>query len=67
MEDLNVILGNAHEYREPSSTSLLAMVGTASHGRIVANMTSRFVGLIVIPGEHVRKVEIEEFDPTSIT
>ena len=24
-------------------------------------MTSRYLGLIVVPGEHIRKIELEEF------
>jgi hypothetical protein len=25
------------------------------------NMTSRFLGLIVVPGEHIVKIEVEEY------
>lgn len=67
-QDMNLILSNAHEYREPSSAALHHAVEKidTSQTRVVANMSSRFVGLIVVPGKHVRKVELEEFDPSGI-
>jgi N-alpha-acetyltransferase 38, NatC auxiliary subunit len=32
----------------------------AGEGTSTANMTSRFVGLIVVPGNHLVKLELEE-------
>lgn len=64
----NIILANTHEYREPSETALKVAADDAlSKGKdkVVADMTSRFVGLIVVPGEHIRKIELEEYDPSS--
>ena len=58
----NVILSNAFEYRMPTQTAEKAAVekmkatGQASK----ADMTSRFVGLIVIPGKQIAKMEVEE-------
>lgn len=28
---------------------------------VVQKMTSRYLGLVVVPGEHVTKIEVEEF------
>ncbi|KIW72204.1 hypothetical protein PV04_00416 [Phialophora macrospora] len=58
----NVILSNAFEYRMPSQAAENAAIeklkvqGQASR----ANMTSRFVGLIVIPGKQIAQMEVEE-------
>lgn len=58
----NIILGNAFEYRMPSKAAeAAALAQAASTGLPVkANMTSRFVGLIVIPGHQITKMEVEE-------
>lgn len=67
-KDRNIILGNCYEYREPSEASLSrAATGKARDGsqKIQAVMTSRFVGLVVIPGEHIIKIELEEEDASS--
>lgn len=66
LQDMNIILSNAHEYREPSPAALAAATGSSVYSKVVADMSSRYVGLIVIPGEHVRKIEVEEFDPEGI-
>ncbi len=58
----NVILSNTFEYRKPSqapehaAVEKLKATGQASR----ADMTSRFVGLIVIPGKQISQVEVEE-------
>ncbi|KAI1614265.1 hypothetical protein EDD37DRAFT_638658 [Exophiala viscosa] len=60
--DSNIILSNAFEYRTPSKHAEKVAVeearetGNASR----ADMTSRFVGLIVIPGKQIAKMEVEE-------
>lgn len=60
--ETNVILGNAFEYRMPSKVAedkaIAEAVATGKPAR--ANMTSRFVGLIVIPGKQIVKMELEE-------
>ncbi|KAJ4506382.1 hypothetical protein HRR83_003075 [Exophiala dermatitidis] len=60
--DSNIILSNAFEYRMPSkSTEKAAINEVKATGRpIKADMTSRFVGLIVIPGKQIMKMEVEE-------
>ncbi|MCJ1481366.1 hypothetical protein MMC06_001523 [Schaereria dolodes] len=96
--DLNIILSRTHEYRLPSSSTLLqslpsattpttttasnspanddkppstsphtntsASTATSSSSNttnsIKADMTSRFLGLVVVPGRHVVRIEVEE-------
>lgn len=65
----NIILGNAFEYRMPSSAAeASARAEAASTGKSAkANMTSRFVGLIVVPGHQITKMEVEESRLTALT
>ncbi|KAI8954911.1 hypothetical protein F4801DRAFT_530433 [Xylaria longipes] len=62
--DRNVVLSFTYEYRHPSQQKLAeaaaAAAGTSS-GTVEADMTSRYLGLVVIPGEHIVKMEVEEF------
>ncbi|KAK5940560.1 hypothetical protein PMZ80_006977 [Knufia obscura] len=57
----NIILGNSFEYRMPSkSAEEKAMAEAKTTGKSAkADMTSRFVGLIVVPGHQIVKVELE--------
>jgi len=66
-KDSNIILSNTHEHREDSRASYdeVASIGASDHPAS-ANMTSRFVGLVVVPGEYIQKIEVEEFDPDGI-
>ena len=58
----NIILGNSFEYRMPSKSAeqkaLAEAEATGKAGK--ADMTSRFVGLIVVPGHQIAKVALEE-------
>ncbi|KAI9797694.1 MAG: hypothetical protein M1833_005355 [Piccolia ochrophora] len=64
--DRNVILALTHEYRQPSATAireaaaLAAARGEPAQGNVKVDMTKRFLGLVVVPGEHITKVEVEE-------
>ncbi|KIV94691.1 hypothetical protein, variant 2 [Exophiala mesophila] len=60
--DSNMILSNAFEYRMPSQAAEEAAIQQAmATGQTArADMTSRFVGLIVVPGKQITKVEVEE-------
>ncbi|KAI0473672.1 hypothetical protein GGR56DRAFT_648510 [Xylariaceae sp. FL0804] len=67
----NVVLAMTHEYRPPSPQKLAAMSSATSSGAdrgdgggpapIIADMPSRYLGLVVIPGSHVVRMEVEEF------
>ncbi|MCJ1306459.1 hypothetical protein MMC25_000101 [Agyrium rufum] len=70
--ECNIILSRTHEYRRPTSKAVVKAIiekqesrddrGT-EHGpadTIKADMNSRFMGLVVVPGQHITKIEVEE-------
>ncbi|KAK3939710.1 LSM domain-containing protein [Diplogelasinospora grovesii] len=62
----NVILQHTYEYRHPSTQQLLlaeavATTGNNNNGTIKMEMQSRYLGLVVIPGKYITKIEVEEF------
>jgi len=58
----NIILANSFEYRMPSKyAEQQALAQAKATGKPAkADMTSRFVGLIVVPGTQTVKVALEE-------
>lgn len=54
-QDRNIILGNAHEHRALPLENPEA-----------SNIQQRFVGLIVVPGASIKKIEVEEFNSSLI-
>ncbi|KAJ6442976.1 LSM domain-containing protein [Purpureocillium lavendulum] len=61
--DSNVVLAHTYEYRQPSSERVRRhLAEEAAEGTTVAlDMTSRYLGLIVVPGHHIVKMELEQF------
>ncbi|KAI9865383.1 MAG: hypothetical protein M1813_002272 [Trichoglossum hirsutum] len=60
-KDRNIILAGTHEYRHPPSSAVMAAVEQqAEDGMTRLNMSSRFVGLVVVPGAYITKIEVEE-------
>ncbi|KAI1147106.1 LSM domain-containing protein [Nemania diffusa] len=62
--DRNVVLSITYEYRQPSQqklTEAAAAAASANSQTVKADMSSRYLGLVVIPGEHIAKMEVEEF------
>ncbi|KAJ5997092.1 hypothetical protein N7499_006593 [Penicillium canescens] len=65
--DRNIILANSFEYRMPTTSAVQAAVNEkeqaegseAKSATVRVNMTSRLIGLIVIPGRHITKIELE--------
>ncbi|KAK0734404.1 hypothetical protein B0T26DRAFT_688348 [Lasiosphaeria miniovina] len=61
----NIVLQDTYEYRQPSLQALQKQVeeavGAAAAATIKADMTSRFLGLVVVPGNHIVKMELDEF------
>lgn len=57
-----MILAQTHEYRHPAQSSVSQAAGQskAKEGSIKVDMTSRFLGLVVVPGQHIVKIEVEE-------
>ncbi|KAL1957617.1 hypothetical protein VTO42DRAFT_5728 [Malbranchea cinnamomea] len=59
----NIILEATHEYRHPSAEALSEAAtqhATSQEGNVKLNMTSRFIGLVVVPGQYITKIELEE-------
>ncbi|PQE24408.1 LSM domain-containing protein [Rutstroemia sp. NJR-2017a BVV2] len=59
--DLNIILSHTYEYRFPAPPSA-AELSSSSQPAIKKDLTSRYLGLVVVPGEYIRKIELEEFE-----
>lgn len=59
----NIILAMTHEYRSPSAVDVqLAAQRHESEGQkgnVKVDMRKRFVGLVVVPGRVIQKVEVE--------
>jgi hypothetical protein len=62
-QDQNVILANTYEYRQPSLQQIQKSAANAVPGQAVLalDMSSRYMGLVVVPGKHILKIEVEEF------
>ncbi|GAB1216488.1 hypothetical protein ATERTT37_005704 [Aspergillus terreus] len=66
----NIILGGTYEYRYPTPSAVRDAAADAAKDpessagapptNVQVNMTSRFIGLVVIPGQHITKIELEE-------
>jgi len=57
--DRNVILSHTVEYRLPPPPKPSQLhEGKES---VTLDMTSRYLGLVVVPGEYISKIEVEEF------
>lgn len=62
-QECNIILTQSYEYREPTPNAVKAAAesssGTSSTATLKVDMTSRFVGLIVVPGQYITKIEVD--------
>jgi len=54
--DRNIILSSTFEYRLPPPPKNIQGQAT-----VTMDMTSRYLGLVVVPGEYIVKIEVEEF------
>jgi hypothetical protein len=70
LQDRNIILSRTYEYRLPSrgpptAANIEAEAEAEDEGsakaKVVLDMTSRYLGLVVVPGEFITKIEVEEF------
>ncbi|KAF2203955.1 hypothetical protein GQ43DRAFT_388975 [Delitschia confertaspora ATCC 74209] len=59
-KDLNIILSLTYEYRKPSSAIIQRAIQASGNPSASVPWNSRYVGLVVVPGEHVTKIEYEE-------
>ena len=57
-----MILAHTYEYRQPSVQKRVeATIQTADADAVKLDMTSRYLGLVVVPGKYIVKIEVEEF------
>ncbi|KAF2646842.1 hypothetical protein P280DRAFT_464998 [Massarina eburnea CBS 473.64] len=59
-KDRNIILALTYEYRAPSAEAIKKAIQASGNSKAHVDWNSRYVGLVVIPGEHVKKIEYEE-------
>jgi hypothetical protein len=59
-QDRNIILALAHEYRAPSAEVIRKAVEDSGNPSAPVPWNSRYVGLVVVPGQHITKIEFEE-------
>ncbi|KAI5370208.1 Putative LSM domain, eukaryotic/archaea-type, LSM domain superfamily protein [Septoria linicola] len=61
----NLILAMTHEYRQPSQQDVQRAATqhdqAASGGKLRLDMKKRFVGLVVVPGQYITKIELESY------
>ena len=59
----NIILALTHEYRQPSPTDV--QLAAQRHeregqtGKVKVDMRKRFVGMVVVPGRVIERIEVE--------
>lgn len=59
----NIILAMTYEYRQPTKSDI--QLAAERHeragrsGNVNVNMKKRFVGLVVVPGKYITKMEVE--------
>lgn len=62
-QECNIILSQAYEYRQPTPNAAKAAAESSSEtsptATLKVDMTSRFLGLIVVPGQYITKIEVE--------
>ncbi|APA15891.1 hypothetical protein SS1G_09227 [Sclerotinia sclerotiorum 1980 UF-70] len=70
--DLNIILSETYEYRippcppsssipQPPSSTSTSPTSSANPSTSILNITPRWLGLVVVPGKHIVRIELEEF------
>lgn len=61
--DRNIVLAHTYEYRQPSAQQLskAAQEAGSDAKSIKMDMTHRYLGLVVVPGEHIVRIEKEDF------
>lgn len=61
----NIILSMTHEYRQPSESDVKFAAErherTGGVGNVKVDMKKRFVGLVVVPGQYITKIELEGY------
>jgi N-alpha-acetyltransferase 38, NatC auxiliary subunit len=65
IQESNIILAKTYEYRMPTEKAEREALehqqtGQGAGRAGTASMKSRFLGLVVVPGRHIIKLEVEE-------
>lgn len=68
LQDRNIILAGTCEYRFPSPSAIKAAADASSKDKtqvtkadtVKVDMTSRLIGLVVVPGRYITRIEVEE-------
>ena len=55
------MLAQTYEYREASQKQRTEAAEKAVDGTVTVEMTSRYLGLVVVPGEYIVKMIAEQF------
>ncbi|KAK3720109.1 hypothetical protein LTR37_003932 [Vermiconidia calcicola] len=59
----NIILAMTHEHRQPSQRDIRLAAEkheqSGGSGNVKVDMKKRFVGLVVVPGKYIEKIEVE--------
>lgn len=62
-QECNIILSQSYEYRQPTPDAVKAAAESSSESSSTAtvkvDMTGRFLGLIVVPGKYITKIEVD--------
>jgi N-alpha-acetyltransferase 38, NatC auxiliary subunit len=69
-QDRNIILSQTFEYRlppppKPTSTSTTlpsTSLSSPENETTTLDLSSRYMGLVVVPGEYISRIEVEEFE-----
>ncbi|KAK3187619.1 hypothetical protein K4F52_003677 [Lecanicillium sp. MT-2017a] len=57
----NIVLAHTYEYRPPTDEQRQAALASSSEGTVKVDMSSRYLGLVVVPGHRIVKMEVERF------
>ena len=59
-KDRNIILALTYEYRAPTAEVIRQTVEVTGNPSAPVSWNSRYVGLVVVPGAHIKKIEFED-------
>jgi len=61
MQDRNIILSQTFEYRLPPAPKPSPTTSAKEPETVELDMESRYLGLVVVPGQYITRIEVEEF------
>jgi small nuclear ribonucleoprotein (snRNP)-like protein len=59
--ECNIVLALTQEYRQPPDSELKATAEKTGEAKTQVPFTNRYVGLVVVPGKYITKIEQEEY------